>query len=876
MRSKILYYMMNIGTENYIHSSMLPRSKSECERYSCFSFLRFINLAPSDACAIMTKDIAFRFIFLLLLLEDAYRLYHRRLWSDEAQHSRFLSHHDLILWPSFRLSFPEIQSGPITNELVFTRPTMTTSCNMTHKIVPVIADDDHKRHHVVKKNSPRAVRHPLSPSNDSTSPTKHHPTSPTKHPHSPTKLPHSPTKHSPTKHSPTKHPRSPTKHPHSQLKSPGTGSEDPFSLHSPPKIKSPTKHHPSGGGHHKSHPHHHTHQHHHHHLKHHGKQDGETEAPSSQQSTDGTTASTSTSEHEKSQEENETKKESSSAGKNKTILRTLQPTSPPKFLLAYVPKVVAQPAGFYTCDRTGAYKASEMKRSTSDFDNNLLLYGALDHEYLKQRKHLFFPQPLGGFVGMDPKGGWSHIQIPDREILITDSGKMKELDRLLTRLKFQGHRVLVYSQMTRMIDLLEEYMAYRKHKYMRLDGSSKISERRDMVANFQTKSDIFAFLLSTRAGGLGINLTAADTVIFYDSDWNPTVDQQAMDRAHRLGQTRQVTVYRLIARGTIEERILQRAQEKSEIQKMVISGGQFKPDALKPKEVVSLLLDDAEMECKFIQKQAEKKADDQKKRRERKRKQPDVSVQTENAEKDGDVEGAVPKKRGRKKKLQAEPPLSETSDSRAPSEIGSTNGEIVNIKMETADVDVSVADDISIQSLDDVSVASGDGLTIDLTPSIHSTPTKSDADTSRDSPSSLSGSKVRGRVRGRGRGRGRTPSRGRGRGRARGASGALAAAAAAMAGAAAGSAAAYAAYGFSYQGNAPTPPSSRVSPVAFGAGPSPTSSGGHKQNTGVVLPPHVARHEGNTNTPADGDQINVTRVDTNVLKNEKENEADAT
>jgi hypothetical protein len=108
-------------------------------------------------------------------------------------------------------------------------------------------------------------------------------------------------------------------------------------LHSPPKIKSPTKHHPPGGGHHKSHPHHH--QHHHHHLKHHGKQDGETASPSSQQSTDGTTASTSTSEHEKSQEENETKKESSSTGKNKTILRTLQPTSPPKFLLAYVPKV---------------------------------------------------------------------------------------------------------------------------------------------------------------------------------------------------------------------------------------------------------------------------------------------------------------------------------------------------------------------------------------------------------------------------------------------------------------------------------------------------------------------------------------------------------
>uniref|UniRef100_S4S086 Chromatin-remodeling ATPase INO80 n=1 Tax=Petromyzon marinus TaxID=7757 RepID=S4S086_PETMA len=191
-----------------------------------------------------------------------------------------------------------------------------------------------------------------------------------------------------------------------------------------------------------------------------------------------------------------------------------------------------------------------------------------------------------------------HMCFADKETLITDSGKLYALDCLLCRLKMQGHRVLIYSQMTRMIDLLEEYMVYRNHTYIRLDGSSKISERRDMVADFQTRSDIFVFLLSTRAGGLGINLTAADTVIFYDSDWNPTVDQQAMDRAHRLGQTKQVTVYRLICKGTIEERILQRAKEKSEIQKMVISGSNFKPDALKPKEVVSLLLDDEELEKK--------------------------------------------------------------------------------------------------------------------------------------------------------------------------------------------------------------------------------------------------------------------------------------
>jgi DNA helicase INO80 len=100
----------------------------------------------------------------------------------------------------------------------------------------------------------------------------------------------------------------------------------------------------------------------------------------------------------------------------------------------------------------------------------------------------------------------------DKETLVFDAGKLFVLDGLLARLKCEGHRVLIYSQMTRMIDLLEEYMTHRKHTFMRLDGSSKIHERRDMVADFQERTDIFVFLLSTRAGGLGINLTAADTV----------------------------------------------------------------------------------------------------------------------------------------------------------------------------------------------------------------------------------------------------------------------------------------------------------------------------------------------------------------------------
>lgn len=171
------------------------------------------------------------------------------------------------------------------------------------------------------------------------------------------------------------------------------------------------------------------------------------------------------------------------------------------------------------------------------------------------------------------KGRYTHIEVPSMHRFVTDSGKLAKLDELLRGLKAGGHRVLLYFQMTRMIDLMEEYLTYRNYKYCRLDGSTKLEDRRDTVADFQQTPEIFVFLLSTRAGGLGINLTAADTVIFYDSDWNPTIDSQAMDRAHRLGQTRQVTVYRLITRGTIEERIRKRALQKEEVQRVVITGG---------------------------------------------------------------------------------------------------------------------------------------------------------------------------------------------------------------------------------------------------------------------------------------------------------------
>jgi DNA helicase INO80 len=171
------------------------------------------------------------------------------------------------------------------------------------------------------------------------------------------------------------------------------------------------------------------------------------------------------------------------------------------------------------------------------------------------------------------KTRFTNIRVPSMRRFVTDSGKLAKLDKLLFKLKEGGHRVLLYFQMTKMIDLMEEFLTYRNYKYLRLDGSTKLEDRRDTVHDFQTRPEIFIFLLSTRAGGLGINLTSADTVIFYDSDWNPTIDSQAMDRAHRLGQTRQVTVYRMITRGTIEERIRKRALQKEEVQKVVMTGG---------------------------------------------------------------------------------------------------------------------------------------------------------------------------------------------------------------------------------------------------------------------------------------------------------------
>ena len=160
------------------------------------------------------------------------------------------------------------------------------------------------------------------------------------------------------------------------------------------------------------------------------------------------------------------------------------------------------------------------------------------------------------------------------EHLVYNSGKMIVLDKLLKKLKSEGSRVLIFSQMSRLLDILEDYCYFRGYNYCRIDGSTPHEERIKAIDDYNSPdSDKFIFLLTTRAGGLGINLTTADIVILYDSDWNPQADLQAMDRAHRIGQKKQVKVFRLVTENAIEEKVLERATQKLRLDQLVIQQG---------------------------------------------------------------------------------------------------------------------------------------------------------------------------------------------------------------------------------------------------------------------------------------------------------------
>ncbi|CCE63956.1 hypothetical protein TPHA_0G01190 [Tetrapisispora phaffii CBS 4417] len=166
------------------------------------------------------------------------------------------------------------------------------------------------------------------------------------------------------------------------------------------------------------------------------------------------------------------------------------------------------------------------------------------------------------------------------EHLVFNSGKMIILDKLLKRLKEKGSRVLIFSQMSRLLDILEDYCYLRDYEYCRIDGSTSHEERIEAIDEYnKPDSDKFIFLLTTRAGGLGINLVTADTVVLFDSDWNPQADLQAMDRAHRIGQKKQVYVYRFVTENAIEEKVIERAAQKLRLDQLVIQQGTGKKTA---------------------------------------------------------------------------------------------------------------------------------------------------------------------------------------------------------------------------------------------------------------------------------------------------------
>jgi len=225
----------------------------------------------------------------------------------------------------------------------------------------------------------------------------------------------------------------------------------------------------------------------------------------------------------------------------------------------------------------------------------------------KNSNHPFlFGEPIDSVSGL-------HLGTAHPQLLVRASGKFALLDRMLTSLWEDKHQVLIFSQMTGVLNVMEDYLMWRRWKYCRIDGSTKIDDRQKQMDVFnaektsgadggRNESDerMFVFLLSTRAGGLGINLTAADTCIIFDSDWNPHQDSQAMDRCHRIGQTRPVAVYRLLTAGSVDIEMMEKQISKKKLERMAIVGGDFRKagarskGAFSAKALSSLLEDDIE------------------------------------------------------------------------------------------------------------------------------------------------------------------------------------------------------------------------------------------------------------------------------------------
>ncbi|KAI0173433.1 SNF2 family domain-containing protein [Hypoxylon sp. FL1284] len=221
---------------------------------------------------------------------------------------------------------------------------------------------------------------------------------------------------------------------------------------------------------------------------------------------------------------------------------------------------------------------------TRDFDRFLLGAGGVE-TFDETNLKLSAPVRYAPFMQKEaPPDPWHEarmrlsIQFPDKRLLQYDCGKLQALDRLLRKLQAGGHRALIFTQMTKVLDILEQFLNIHGHKYLRLDGATKVEQRQILTDRFNHDTRILCFILSTRSGGLGINLTGADTVVFYDQDWNPAMDKQCQDRCHRIGQTRDVHIYRLVSEHTIEANILRKASQKQMLDDVVIQEGGFTTD----------------------------------------------------------------------------------------------------------------------------------------------------------------------------------------------------------------------------------------------------------------------------------------------------------
>ena len=238
------------------------------------------------------------------------------------------------------------------------------------------------------------------------------------------------------------------------------------------------------------------------------------------------------------------------------------------------PAEVAQPAAFILpgalLDRNGALLASLSGGGGKGGKNTL---PSLSNVCMKLRQLCNHPRLLDKSDAALPESG-TPAAAKALAQLVEASGKMVLLHKLMPRLRTQGRKVLIFSQFTRMLDILEDYLHLTRLPYERLDGSVAGGARQASIDRFQQgdAAHAFAFLLSTRAGGVGINLTAADTVVIFDSDWNPQNDVQGMARCHRIGQTQQVQVYRLITNRTYERGMFERSCQKLGLDQALLGG----------------------------------------------------------------------------------------------------------------------------------------------------------------------------------------------------------------------------------------------------------------------------------------------------------------